>query len=122
MITEMPAAGSEANKAPVPVSFPQRLFDLWRAKFFSPKDFIRRAVIVTLLFALAHLFGLKEFTSVLNGTTGSVALGWTTSALLGLTYVLLYLAFVLLVPIFLLTATILFVWQRIIGKNSFSSW
>ena|SRR6476659_5400522 len=101
------------SQNPAPPTFGQRLAALWRAKFFSPKDFVRRALVVTLIFALAHLFGLKEFTSVLNGTTGSVALGWTTSALLGLTYVFLYVAFVLLVPVFLLTATILFAWNRV---------
>src|SRR5947208_9226207 len=85
-------------------SFLQRLAKLWRVRFFSPKDFVRRALIICLLFGLAHLLGLKEFTSVLNGTTGSLALGWTISAILGLTYVLLYVAFVLLFPIFFLTA------------------
>ena len=102
-----------AERSSTPAAFCQRLAALWRAKFLSPKDFVRRALVISLLFALAHLFGLKEFTSVLNGTTGSVALGWTTSALLGLTYVLLYVAFVLLVPIFLLTATILTAWNRV---------
>jgi hypothetical protein len=113
MITEIPNIASETNTPPTRTTLPQRLIALWRAKFFSPKDFVRRAFIVALLFFLAHLFGLKEFTSVLNGTTGSIALSWTTSALLGLTYVLLYLGFVLLVPIFLLTAAILFVWSKV---------
>src|ERR1051326_698063 len=112
MTTEIPQT-AEANETRPTQTFTQRLAALWRAKFFSPKDFVRRALILILLFALAHLFGLKEFTSVLNGTTGSVALSWTTSTLLGLTYVLLYLGFVLLVPIFLLTAAILFVWSII---------
>ena len=118
MTTELPTANAQTNRSAERLSLPQRLAAVWRAKFFSPKDFVRRALILTLLFALGHVFGLKEFTSVLNGTTGSMALGWTTSALLGLTYVLLYLGFVLLVPIFLLTAAILFVWHRITGQNS----
>jgi hypothetical protein len=112
MITEIPQT-VQANEVLSPPTFTQRFAALWRAKFFSPKDFVRRAFVLTLLFALAHVLGLKEFTSVLTSTTGSVALGWTTSALLGLTYVLLYLGFVLLVPIFLLTAAILFVWSKV---------
>src|SRR5882762_10412767 len=92
---------------------PSFLAKLWRAKFFSSKDFVRRALIICLLFGLAHLLGLREFTSVLNGTTGSLALGWTISTILGLTYVLLYVALVLPVPIFLLAAAILAVWARV---------
>jgi hypothetical protein len=93
-----------------------RLLKLWRAKFFSPKDFVRRAIIISCFFALAHLFGLKEFTSVLNGTAGSVALGWTASAILGLTYVFLYVAFILFVPIFLLAAGMLSLWERLFRR------
>jgi hypothetical protein len=117
MNTEVRDTPIEASQNPAPLTFGQQLAGLWRARFFSPKDFIRRAIIIAFLFALAHLFDLKEFTSVLNGTAGSLALGWTTSALLGLTYVLLYLAFVLLVPIFLLTAAILFAWNRAFSKG-----
>jgi hypothetical protein len=120
MIAQIPTSDSETNKPAARVSLPQQLATIWRAKFFSPKDFVRRALILTFLFAIAHLCGLKEFTSVLNGTTGSVALGWTTSALLGLAYVLLYLGFVLLAPIFLLTAAILFTWARLFGGKSSS--
>ena len=117
MITETADAAARNYKKPPLPTFTDRLAALWRAKFFSPKDFVRRALIIALLFGVAHLFGLKEFTSILNGTTGSVALGWTTSVLLGLTYVFLYIAFVLLVPIFLLTAAILFVWARILPSK-----
>ena len=79
----------------------------WEADLFSPKDFVRHAVLICLLFAGAHLFGLREFTSVLNGTTGSADMDWQTSAALGATYIFLYLAFVLLVPTMLLAAALL---------------
>ena len=101
-----------------PLTLIQRLMKLWRAKFFSPKDFVRRALIICVLFGVAHLLGLKEFTSVLNGTTGSLALGWTISAMLGLAYVILYVAFVLLVPILLLAAAMLAVWARIYRQST----
>ena len=107
------APPAQEQEQQAPPTFGQRLRTLWRAKFLSPKDFVRRALVICFLFSLAHLLGLKEFTSVLNGTTGSVALGWTASALLGLTYVLLYVAFVLLVPIFLIAAALLAIWTRI---------
>jgi hypothetical protein len=93
-----------------------RLRALWRADFFSPKDFIVRAVVITVLFSIAHLAGLKEFTGILNGTAGSLELGWKTSTFLGLFYIVGYLSFVLLVPTFLLGAALLSFWRRIQGS------
>ena len=90
----------------------RRLRSLWKAEFLSPKDLVRRAIVVSLLFLIAQIFGFKEFTSVLNGTTGSLAIGWTGSAAIGLLYIVLYLAFVLLVPILLLAAATLTIWKR----------
>jgi hypothetical protein len=94
-----------------------RLRALWRAKFFSPKDFVRRAVLIGLLYGVASVAGLKEFTSILNGTTGSVEMDWRLSAFLGIGYVILHLAFVLLVPILLLAAAGLAFWNRIRGTS-----
>ena len=88
----------------------------WEADLFSAKDFVRHAVLVCLIFAVAHFCGLREFTSVLNGTTGSTELDWQTAAALGVTYVLLYLAFVLGVPTMLLAATLLALWHRFVRR------
>ena len=90
---------------------------LWRAEFCSPKDFVRRALLITLAFLAVHLAGLKEFTSILNGTTGSVELGWGLSAFLGLMYILGWLALVILVPILLLAAAMLVIWNRVSGGH-----
>jgi len=90
-----------------------RFSSLWRAEFLSPKDMVRHAVIIAVLYLVVHLAGLREFTSILNGTMGSPELGWTVSAFLGLAYIFAYLAFVLLVPILLLAATFLAVWKRL---------
>ena len=90
---------------------------IWRAEFCSPKDFVRRALLISIAFLAVHLAGLKEFTSILNGTTGSVELGWGLSAFLGLMYILGWLAFVILVPILLLAAAMLTLWNRVIGGH-----
>lgn len=84
----------------------------WEADLLSPKDFVRHAALICVIFALAHLLGLREFTSVLNGTAGSVEMDWQTAAVLGVTYILLYLAFILLVATMILAAVILALWQR----------
>ena len=93
-------------------SFRSRVAAPWRAEFCSPKDFLRRALVICVLFLIAHLAGLREFTSVLNGTTGSLELGRQLSVTLGLSYIVLYLAFILLVPILILAAIILALWRK----------
>jgi hypothetical protein len=88
-----------------------------RAEFLSAKDMIQRAVAISGLFLAVHLAGFREFTGILNGTIGSLALGWGLSTFLAVIYIVLYLAFVILVPVLLLAATILMVWQRLHQKS-----
>jgi hypothetical protein len=90
-----------------------RLAALWRAELFSPKDFVRRGVVLGVIFLLVHVAGLREYTSILNGTAGSAELSRGMCAFLGLAYVFAYLGFVLLVPILLLAAALLAGWQRL---------
>ena len=91
---------------------------LWRADLFSPKDFVRRAVVLLLIFLAVHLAGLREYTSFLNGTMASVELGRGMSAFLGLLYVFAYLGVVLLVPMLLLAAALLAGWRRLSRRRA----
>ena len=91
-----------------------RLRSIWRADFLSPKDLVRRALVIAVIYGVVSAFGLREFTSILNGTMGSVSLGWHMSAFLGLPYILSYLAFVLITPSMLIAAGILVLWKRIV--------
>jgi hypothetical protein len=75
--------------------------------FLSEKYLLRCAAGLGGLFLAAHLAGLREFTSVLNGTIGSTTVTWETAALLGAIYIGFYLAFVLVVPVLVLTAVVL---------------
>ena len=88
-----------------------------RAEFLSARDLLQRAVAISGLFLLVHLAGFREFTGILNGTIGSLVLGWNLSAFLAVIYILVYLAFVILVPVLVLAAMILTVWQRCIPKE-----
>ncbi len=101
----------------------QRLAIFQRAEFLSARDMLQRAGAISVMFLVVHLAGLREFTSVLNGTIGSVAAGWNLSAFLAVVYILLYLAFAILVPILVLAAAILTIWQQCIRKkeNSFTT-
>ena len=89
-----------------------------RATFLSPKDLLQRAGAICVIYLLLHLAGLREYTSVLNGTVGSVALGWKLSGFLAVIYIVAYLAFVVLVPVLILAAVILTAWQRCRKTNT----
>ena len=84
----------------------------WSAEMFSPKDFVRHAVLILLVFGIVHLLDLRDYTSVLNGTPGATGMDPTNAALLGILYVLCYLAAILAAPIFFLTAGFLVVWKK----------
>jgi hypothetical protein len=87
-----------------------------RGEFLSPRDMVQRAAAISGLFLLLHLAGFREFTGILNGTIGSLALGWDLSTFLAVFYIVLYLAFVILVPALLLAAAILMVYKRMREK------
>jgi hypothetical protein len=75
-----------------------------RADFLGPKDFLLRATAIAVLFLVAHLAGLREYTSFLSGTVPSPDMGWQQAAFGGLVYLILYFAFVLLVPMLVIAA------------------
>ncbi len=87
--------------------FWQKLAIFRRAEFLSARDLLQRALGLSGLFLLAHLAGLREFTSALNGTVGSAAVNVKLGTFLATVYILLYLAFVILVPVLLLAALFL---------------
>jgi hypothetical protein len=84
--------------------------------FFSAKTFLWAALGLAVLFGLAHLAGLREFTTVLNGTMGDVDAGWRISVILGAAYIFAYLGFVLLVPTLLIAAALLKLAERLAGR------
>jgi len=98
--------------------FLKKLAIFQRAEFLSAKDLLQRAAVISALFLAVHLAGFREFTGVLNGTIGSLTLGWKLSAFLAVIYIVFYLAFVALVPILILAAGILTVGRRLLRKSS----
>jgi hypothetical protein len=92
---------------------------VWKAETFSPTALIARAVVVTVLFCVSELLGLREYTTFLSGTSANAKLGWQLASGLGLIHLLLYIAFILLVPIMLIAAGLLAVWNRL--RSDFSS-
>jgi hypothetical protein len=84
-----------------------------KAEAFSPKYFLSRAAVLAGLFLVVHLAGLRHFTSILNGTVGSVELGRTLSALFGVGYIFAYLGVVLVAPILALAAGLVFIAEKL---------
>lgn len=97
--------------------FPQRTSRRMRGSIASPLYLLEWAAMLTILFVIVQLAGLREFTSVLNGTVGSTHLSWQTASFLGAAYIFVYLGFVLVAPILLLAAGILKIWQRIVATK-----
>jgi hypothetical protein len=94
------------------------------SKFFSrrPKTkgplpsagyFLEWAGLLTVLFLVVNIAGMRPFTSVLNGTIGSTTLDWQTASFLGAAYVMVYLAFVLGAPTLIIAAGILTLWRKL---------
>lgn len=88
-----------------------------RRRIASPGYLLEWAALLTVLFIIAHIIGLRQFTSVLNGTIGSTSLSWQTASFLGVAYVLVYLGFVIVVPVLVLAAGFLKLWERAISTR-----
>ena len=84
----------------------------WSGAFFSAQYFWVRAVVLGIFFLLAHLAGLREYTTFLSGTTGNADMSFRLSAIYGTIYLVLYMGCVVLAPIFLLAAALLGLWEH----------
>jgi hypothetical protein len=69
----------------------------------TPRGLLLRAALITAVYALLHLCGLRHSASFLSGTP----VGGTFATLGGLTYVLFYFAAVVLAPILVIAAGVL---------------
>lgn len=90
-----------------------KVWNSLRAVFLSPKDLVRHAVLIMALFGVAHLAGLREFTTIITGTLAAPSLGAGWCAVLGAGYMALYFGTVVLTPILLIAAGLLFLWEKV---------
>jgi len=81
--------------------------------FLSVADMLLRAVVLTVLFGMAHLAGWREYTSFISGTSADTTLSPMVVSFLGLGYLVVYFAFILAVPILLIAAGVLALWNRL---------
>jgi hypothetical protein len=73
----------------------------------TPRGLLLRAAFLAALFSVAHLAGLRDYTSVFSLSSPTGGPGGTLALALGSTYAVLYLLFVLLVPILVLGGLLL---------------
>lgn len=88
----------------------------WAGEFFSPKYFLVRALVLAVLFFIAHFAGLRDYTTFVTGTTGNPDVSLQLSALYGTIYLVFYMGTVVFAPIFVLTAALLLIWEQAKAK------
>ena len=89
-----------------------------KTEFFSAKYFLTRGLELAGLFLVAHLAGLRAYTTFLSGTTGDLGTTLERSGFYGTIYIVLYLGCVVVAPILVLTAGLLTVWKKFRARQS----
>jgi hypothetical protein len=100
-----------------PASPPPSWRAILRAKAFSPKDLVLRAVFIAALYLAARLAGLHEFATFLSGTAPVTTLSWQWVAFLGMAYLIVHFAFLLLAPILLIAAALVAAWDALCRRR-----
>jgi hypothetical protein len=93
----------------------QWLRRLLRSRLLSPRGLLWRAGVLSALFLLAHLGGLRDKTCVFSATSPDGGALDTLSVVLGASYAALYLLVVLVAPILMIGALLLLLaglWRR----------
>jgi hypothetical protein len=83
-----------------------------RTEFFTARYFLTRGLELAGLFLIAHLAGLREYTTFLSGTTGDLGTTVERSGVYGTIYIVLYLGCVVVAPVFVLAAGLLTLWNK----------
>ena len=78
-------------------------------KNMAARRMLRIALLLTGIYLLGHLFGLRELTSILSGTLPGTA----GQAMLGLVYVMSWFGFVLVAPILTIAGGLQLAWGRL---------
>ena len=80
---------------------------------FTAQGLLVRALLIALVFLLLHAIGLREYTTILSGTSPTGNRGDLFAVVLAVLYVLSWFGFVLVVPILVLAAAMLAVVQSL---------
>lgn len=92
----------------------KRLRRLFKVSTFSPKGLLAWAALLSIIFLVCHLAGLRAYATVISGTSPTGDVTDTSTLLLAGLYVLAYVSFVVVVPILAIASAIFFGLERII--------
>lgn len=88
-----------------------------RFQLFSPRGFAIVAVTIIILFAIMHICGLREYTSILSSTSPSGNADDGIAFMLAGLYLFLYFSFVLFVPILIIALPFFIAFQLLFAKR-----
>lgn len=88
---------------------------------FSPLGLCLRAGIIVVIFVVMEILGLRDYTSVISGTSPVGNPADQTATLIGFAYILAWFSFVLFVPTLIMGAILMKVARKIIDSRSASS-
>lgn len=83
----------------------------------TPRGMLQRALGIVAVFAICHLVGWREYTTIISGTspTGNPANFW--SIVPGCIYAVIYFAMVIAMPILVIAAGLLFVAEKWLDRS-----
>ena len=93
---------------------------LLSAPLFTPHGFVLMALAIGLIFAIAHLSGLRQYTSVIS-LTHDESISLQRAGIYCGIYLAGYMALALVAPVFLLAAAIFALLLRLCGRRSQTS-
>jgi len=88
-------------------------YKMFYSEFLTPEWYISRSVIIIILYLFFHFLGLREYTSIICGTSPADYMSRIFPVTMGIMYGMTYFAFVTLSPIFFISAILLFVFQKV---------
>jgi len=90
---------------------------LRRSRLLSPRGLLLRALVLLAVFALLHLAGARDYTSIFSGTSPTGDPPGGAASLLGLLYAGFYLGSLVLAPIMILGAALMWGLVLLTGRR-----
>ena len=84
-----------------------------KARFFSSRGFLARAILILIIYGLLELLGCREYASFITGTTSGLAFD-----IIGMTYFIFYSMAVFVAPIFVLASIFKLFFEKMFGKTA----
>ncbi len=83
------------------------LFERLTGPRLSPHGLLSCAAVLVLLFAIMHLAGLREYTTIISGTSPTGDLRDQSALSMGVLYIILYMVATMIVPVLAIAAGLL---------------